>query len=392
MYSQLYNTIKWYYASQLLILILGIGAVIRQLGLFEVTRLLLVLSWLSDIVLVAIALLLCRFKLPHVLVPLALLFIGATILGVGNGFLNHTFITDLVTYFTFILKIIIFSNLFQYQLFRNQFYTFIKRYCWLAVIVGSITIGLMFLLWFAGFRFYFSATPDITYSYALALGNGQLLYSYVIMLLGFFSGKRMIIIGLFVIFMFGFKKYLNRPVNYLLIAFAVLILLFLSGLSDLPSVSKITSIIENLNGNNLNAMLMSLDKGRMSEVLGIIHSMNWYDYVLGKGYGFRFFWFGFDELRESGISHSNAHFSPIGIISKFGVLGLMLFIGFYIYALALSFQHRNYDKLSYPNFLFLTSMMVQSLFAYVLFNHPLIPIVFAYVIGTSRKNESIRSL
>jgi len=387
--------VKLYYHSQVLIVILGFTAVFRQLSLFNATKMLLSMSWGFDLLFVGLALVSIKsFRLPKWVFPPAMLLLTAPLLGAYNGFLNHTLVTDIVVYSTFFLKISIFFKLFKQHLYRQQFNSFLLMYCKAAVITGVLTVATLTLLKSLGYQFYFSATPDITYSYALNLTSGNVWYSYFIFGLSIMTGKKMLVIGFFVIYILAYKRYFNHYKHNLLLLLGCIIAVIYIGpsvIDSTPGLAKFQKLTQ-LQGDNLYTILMKLDRHRFSEILGIIDVMEWYDYILGKGYGFRFYWFDNDILKDAGITNSNAHFSPMGIISRFGIIGFILFSILFIYVLWCAFKSRKKTHLAYANYLFLASILVQSLFAYILFNNTLVPLVIALVLNSRAEHENLRHI
>lgn len=383
---KIYKLVAIYYSAQLFILVISGASVIRQLGIFDITRLLLVASWFVDLAFVVLMTLSIRkWVFPSYLFWPVLLFCVAPLMGVLNKQFNHTFVTDIVVYTTFFLKILIFHQLFSVSHYANQFAAFLVKFCKWAVFVGVLTVGSMYVLSFAGHEFYFSATPNITYSYALTVISGNTLYSYLVFLLGLATGKRMIIIGLFVIFVLTFRRFSLRWKEFLFLSVVVFLgfsYISINAIESIPGVSKVQLL---LNFEFSYDKLMELDRHRMSEILGIIHVLEWYDYVFGKGFGFRYFWFDNPELQAAGVTHTNAHFTPLGIISKFGVIGFISISTMFVTVIWTAFKIRLTRPLAYMNYVFLVSMIVQSMFAYILFNNPLIPLVIAFVMSSKQR-------
>ena len=113
------------------------------------------------------------------------------------------------------------------------------------------------------------------------------------------------------------------------------------------------------------------------------------DYVLGKGYGFRYFYFDSVEMEEAGVTHSNSHFSPAGILLKFGFVGVLLWTLLFIALLIKSFIVRKISYVDYANFAFLLSVLIQSLFAFLLFTNPILPMVIGLIMSPRKKYDVV---
>ncbi|XOV79191.1 MAG: hypothetical protein ACFHVJ_20125 [Aestuariibacter sp.] len=385
---RLHHFLSFYYFLQILLLMIGGLSVLRQLGVINITVVLLAGSWLIDIVFIFFALSVIRkFEIPGWVLLSASVLILAPLIGLGNQFLNRTFMTDMIVYYTFFFKIFIFYHLFKDIKYVNQYHRFLNSYTFWAVVVGVLTISIMTLLKNYGHKFYFSSSPDITFAYAMSIVKGNTIGSYFIMLIGVLSGKRMLFVGLSVIFLLSFRRYVSST-RHNLIMVAVILggMLFLETTNylALPGIAKIQQVFST-EASDFVELLQKAAPHRFNEVLSIMYVMEWYDYILGKGFGFRFFWLGNEELHEAGITHSNAHFTPFGLVSKFGILGASLFFIMFFYVLRKAFKLRKESPISYMNYLFMVSILIQSLFAYILFNNTLVPLVIAYVLSQRNK-------
>lgn len=390
------SIIKIYFIIQVFLAIFVTSTIFRSLGIADFTKVILATNLVLDLSIVLLGLQsLKKLKTPFSLI-LLIVYINTVslILGIANYGLTQAILKELIIYNTFFLKIIIFYNVFQIREYRYEFLKFAVRHSIVAVAAGAIAIVALQILSYIGYKFYFASTPNITYALTMSMASGSAFYTYFVMLEALLTGKRMIFFGALVIFILGYRQFLNTKKNNLFFILVVIPLIsyiffyysdFLSGVAKLVKTFDWEFITE----NSVAAIAQQVDRARYGEFVGIIKAMDIQDYILGKGFGFRFFWDGFEEARFMGRDHSNAHFTPIGILSKFGVLGTLLFLSLFVGTLIRAYRQRQRDKLDYMNFLFLMGIYTQSLFAYILFNNPLIPIIMGLILSSKIYHESI---
>jgi hypothetical protein len=374
--------------------VLHVAGVTRVLGIYDPVHIFLAIKFSVDLLFITLYFLGAGSpKVPITLYPFVFLPIYPIFIGLVNQQVNVTFISDIIVFNLFFLKILIFYSIFREEKNRDLFIQFAKNFSLLALFISFSLVIFFQLLNFLGYSFYFSLTPEITYGYALAVTSGKFLLSYLYLISGVLSGKRMLLVGVIVIFFLLYYRYLNKTKHntfLLIVAIPIAILIAYKLSSVLLGVGKIGSLFQRADLFELSFfdMIRALDNARYNEVAGIIQSMNGIDYVLGKGYGFRYFYLDNIEMKEAGVTHSNAHFSPAGILSKFGFIGVLWWTLFFLFILTRSFLIRKITSVDYANFAFLVSILVQSLFAFILFANAILPMVVGFIMVSRKPHAS----
>ncbi len=384
--------VRIYFSFLILVNLANPFSIFREIGIYDTVPMFLSLSIVINLLFVFLAFVIIgpqKCEINYTIIGLFFSIFFPLIFGLWNNFLNKTFIYDFLIYFVFIAKVIIFYNLFKKNEFRFLFWEFVETFSVIALVIGIFAILLFQYVVFLGFNFYYSLTPEITYGFVISIFNNNFILNFLYLLVMFFSGKRMIFVGFLVVLLFGIKKIFNKRQHYF---FASAILISLLGMYffvnvNIPvGVDKIFHLFNTFKvfDGDIISFFKSIDKHRYSEILGILNVMDFHDFIFGKGYGFRYFWADNIELLNLGVTHSNCHFSPLGILSKFGIFGFLFWMIFFIYIARSSWRFRNISKYSWCNFVFIISIYVQSLFAYILFNNPLLPIVAGYVLAEQK--------
>jgi hypothetical protein len=124
---------------------------------------------------------------------------------------------------------------------------------------------------------------------------------------------------------------------------------------------------------------MLIDPGRYVEYVSVRPHLSGPKIVFGLGYGFRYRLIDFEASQES---VSNAHFTPLGIVLKFGLVGVSMWLAAFFY-LFLGVYPRT--KIEYAAHVSLFGIFVQSLFAYGFFINSLTAICCGLASISGRK-------
>lgn len=300
--------------------------------------------------------------------------------GLYNDNTNQTYLMDCAIYTTLALKLVLFNEYFKLDWFREKVDKFLLKYALIGAIVCLASSVALVTLTVLGFHFYYSLTPDITFGFAHSIVYGNMMKTFLFLMAGFLSGKRMLIVGLLVIAALAYKKYIAsiKTLTMILLVLVGFIYLVENEYAFAP-LSKLTIFSKyDIDKSNLGNTISTVDRHRYDEFMSITSSMDSADFLFGKGYGFRYQLFDeqFGYVLDDTIT--NSHFTPIGIISKFGVIGLIIFYTLFIMATIKAFHYRKKSKQLYVVFLCLFSYLVQANFAYILFQTPVFALLLSY--------------
>lgn len=338
-----------------------------------------------------------QLKLPRLYYLLFLLPVYPLILGVFQGNSLLTLVNDFVLYLFVLVKILIFKAIFtsikDFSLFERWLGRYIKYTVVMAVLMLVCAYGLSYL----GYKFYFQAPLDITYVSSYFAASGSYLGLFFLLCYAALSGKRMILIGMFVVILCAlFKRFrlqLATIFRWLGGLLCVMVLVFTVDLSEVPGLSKVAELTaksEEWDGEGFADLISRLDPSRYTEVVSLWRSLDAVDLFLGKGFGYRYQYdlsilnFTLDNKE----SHSNSHFTPMGVISKFGFIGLLLWSVFLMALLVKSFRYARGNPFSFAAFVFLLSLIAQSMLAFTLFGNLFFPLVAGYILSLTRVNLS----
>ena len=313
------------------------------------------------------------------------------VLGVVSGNVGITFFNDSLIFTAFIIKIIIvrsilinysLGNITVFSKFQKRVIKFSITSAVLVVILGQIFIRL-------GYQFYFQTPAEVTLAASISIVNNQYYLFLFFLLYSIISGKRMIFVGvLVVLLLYVFKKANFKQKSIIFLVLPMVIMVFGSLLTYLdPSgvlLSKINSLYNSViaaseNTTNIKDFFSSIDIGRTFEVLSLWASLDSEDLILGTGYGYRY---EYDSLLsfEGNVDFgddtiTNAHFSPIAVISKFGLVGFSVW-SYYIFIHIIQ-RSKKTSKLEIACRFALISLLFQSLFSFGFFINMFTPVLIA---------------
>lgn len=321
------------------------------------------------------------------------MFIGAFRENFGMTFLN-----DLVIFLAFFLRVVILRTLIVSALKHTRldevFTPFLLR-------LSKISIGLAIVLFIlvqfavgAGWQTYYQVPLEVTFVLGYSIASGNLGYILFFLIFSVVSGKRMILISTLFTLMVALlwapnlRRVLVRwfPVIGFFIFFLAVSGSYLLGTSNLVFVNKITYSYKLFtqgisNGGGLDEFFIIAMPDRYIEYRSLLPHLNGENLIFGNGYGFRYV---LDHIsqKEFGLGSeyhnvTNAHFTPIAIVAKFGIIGLVGWSLFFFSAFRGLRSKVKHSVVSTAALLALVSLLVQSLFAYGLFLNPFTPFIFA---------------
>ncbi|SDX67863.1 hypothetical protein SAMN04488041_11163 [Sulfitobacter pontiacus] len=333
--------------------------------------------------------------------PLLLMIPYPIIIGISKGNINITFFNDITVFSFFLLKILIIRTLILRFIEKTDFDTIFRRYARKIIKQSIIAAILMLMIAYialaVGLRFYYQAPAELTFAAALAIAQGYAPTYLLILTIAAIGGKRGILIGILIIGILGsltrrnFTKVIVTAVVLTTLAIAAF---FIAGdsssLGDAVFMRRLTGTWLNIKSVATEAraweeFFMFIDPNRFVEYISLKPHLKGWALWFGNGYGFRYD-LDFNFLAEFGRiglegSVTNAHFTPLAIVAKFGLMGLILWI---IQVLGIIFTSRNpksyFQAASRLGFI---SMLVQAIFAFSFFISFFSPL---FIAGATSRN------
>jgi hypothetical protein len=394
---------------------LQLGAVLRLIGVPDVAHVLLFAYRFIDLLLIGAFLFIWRGSIKvRVGDFIALLLVTYPVfISIARDQLNLTFFNDAAIYFSFVLKVVFFRTLIISILDRYELDVFFSKFSRIFLIVSASVAAVAFLVaqFFvaSGQLLYYQSPAEITLAAAIAIASGNVGGIAFFLIFAALSGKRMLLVGVsaMLIFSLVFSRRLTTKLNRLLPIFflsAVLggfLILSTDRLEGLVFLEKLESTYEGAmrafsNADSLDSFFLQLEPARYIEFVSLRENIDGWGAIFGNGYGFRY------ELNAALLADSgyeaegdvtNAHFTPIAVVAKFGILGLFVWMAYFFSALTPLFRGKKERYFSYACGLALLGYLVQSLFAFGLFVNPITSFVLAVATVKRRANAmpTIRS-
>lgn len=368
-------------------LFLQLLSMFRLFGVPGIPPLLLLAYRTLDLLVIGSFLLTCstRLRIRWHDLPLLLMIPYPIFIGILQGNMNITFFNDMTVFVFFALKVLVIRTLFLRLTEKTDFDAVLRGYA-RRIISRSILAAILMLLlalaaWSAGIVFYYQAPAELTFAAALAIAHGYVPLYLAILALAAMGGKRAILIGIIVIGVLGglTRKNIGRLLLSILgLGVVALVILGIWGgsgsLIDAPFMRRLTGtwiILTSAASETQDWMefVMFLDPGRYVEYVSLKPHLEGWALWFGNGYGFRYsldaaFLADFGRLGYEGTV-SNAHFTPLAIVAKFGVVGLVLWFTQVLGILFSSRDTRSYFQTACR--LGFISMLAQTIFSFTFF-------------------------
>lgn len=384
-------------------LFLQVASMFRLFGVPGIPPMLLLGYRTLDLLVIGSFFLTCgtRLRIRWHDLPLLLMIPYPILIGVGQGNINITFFNDITLFVFFALKVLVIRTLILRFMEKTDFDEVFRGYARRIISRSILAAILMLLLAFAalsaGIQFYYQAPAELTFAAALAIAQGYIPSFLLILALAAMGGKRGILIGILVCSALGFltRKNIGRALLSLLglgvVVFVALAVFGASGsLSDAQFMRRLTGTWITLTSvasetQDWQEFFMFLDPGRFVEYVSLKPHLEGWALWFGNGYGFRYsldatFLADFGRLGHEDTV-SNAHFTPLAIVAKFGVIGLVLWFAQVLGVLFSRRDSRSYFQTACR--LGFISMLVQAMFAFAFFISFFTPIFVAG--ATSRR-------
>lgn len=309
-----------------------------------------------------------------VIYVVSIMLLMSVFAGLFNGVeISRRYITDVTNPLFFFCKILIFTEYWK----SGDFEKYLKFYTKIGVWGSVILLPIAYFIYSSAGVNRIAIFPPLELPYASYL-QGNPLMLILILILILLYGKRAQLAGAimtFVAYIFLYQK--KKIFKYLLLGLAGIIVftVILEQFSDNNAIRRLTYTYEQVvDSPSLIEGLSAVSAGRDDEISSVFALMtNDADYIFGLGVGFTY---------DLGVyvdkDVSNVHFSPLGFLSKYGMI-FTLFIYFYLFKTLFSFKKRYIDRsyiIGYSLFVFL---FIESFFSYSLFVTPLAAVSIGYL-------------
>lgn len=383
-------------------------AFFRLLGVPGLPPLLLLTYRIMDMVIVMAFLAYCGswVRIRGIDLLLLVFAIYPFLIGLARGNISVTFGNDIMIFFSFIAKIIIFRTIL-YRIsavvdIDTIFQKSARKIVFWCALIALLSLGTATVMLGRGVSFYYQAPAELTFAAALLLAQGKIFAYLFFLALALAAGKRMVMVGLLVMAMIATVA--NPKAGRAMLRFSVVALLLaplaiiFSGAvfnTELAIIDKILGTFRLLSGSmemsdNFFETLMFLAPDRYVEFVSLRPYLTGWSLWFGNGYGFRYD-LDVDFLAEFGYADgaevTNAHFTPLAITAKFGLVGLLIWLVLIATVLTSRFNRRSYVQ--YACRLAFLSIIVQSFFAFGFFINLFTPFYIAMAsVGVRRAASS----
>ncbi len=288
--------------------------------------------------------------------------------------ISRRYITDFTNPFFFFAKIFIFK---EYWL-RSDFNKYLSYYVKISFWSSLALLPVVYFIFGITGATRMAMFPPMELPFSFFMQSGQIFF-FISLLVILFYGKRAQLVGAlltFITFTFIYKRK-HFLKNALLIILVILSLNYiLITYSDNYAINRLMYTFKIAEDNAEDNIINSIAGSRAVEVELILKEMNSpLDYFFGKGLGFEYRFI----FNETDKMHANAHFSPVGLMSKYGII-FTIFLYIYLLKVILKVRKNKIDKAYISAFGACFFVFIESFFSYALFVTPILPVAFGYLL------------
>jgi hypothetical protein len=291
-------------------------------------------------------------------------------------------VRDCLPVIVFFLKVSIIRNILR----ASPYDTLSIVKLWIPLLVISIIQISIFTVSNWSGAVYAGVTPPLNLPFSFVITHGYLMPLFLIVALAMASGKRAVILSFVAVYIFRLiqqRRYWGVVALVVGVAGAAFVSVAAGfeiaekfalvgpvirqvgqGVSSLPSIAD----------GGFRAQLLVATAGRSEEWIPLLEDMGLSEFItgFGAGYGYTYLLFDGTEVQN----YANAHFSPLSLTYKFGVLFCMTF---YAYLLGHFVRKPSSSDLrrSVVVNMAIWLFIIQSFFSYNLFVESLLPILVA---------------
>lgn len=302
---------------------------------------------------------------------LIFLLYGSLIIGVINSdsIPSRRIFTDISNPLFFFLKIYIFSKVWRNYDIRS----YIKYYAKVGLVGSLILLPMTYFIFnsFGAQRLAIFPPMELPFGFYLVRSKLMAILCLLVILL---YGKRTLLISALGGYIYSLRSLKKRKIVisvFIIFSGIYLYSIFLNN-SESLALARLNRTIEQLYTVDPEELLEVIGGARYKEYEAITNEMDSLDYFIGKGVGFTYEYFHNNQYREV----ANAHFSPLGLTSKYGI-----FFAFFTYFIIFRITFRSYKNSKTRRILQITSclLIIESFFAYSIFVMPIFPVVLGYL-------------
>ena len=319
--------------------------------------------------------LLCRPRLTKFTLLIMCLLCASLVVGyISFPFERHT-ITDFSNPLIFFLKIEVFILIFSKINFEKYAVYFSK----VTIIICGICLPLVYyVISHSAFpRMSVYAPLELAFSWCLLSGYWRLLVIVIIQIVLF--GQRAMsvsLLGSYLLTLY-FQKIKIKIILSIILVLVLGLTYFL--VKDTIAFDRLAKTFTmNYMDLDFEQSANQASAGRLNEIVCITNTMQWYDYLLGKGCGARYFFFtGYDTVLSW-----QSHFSPLSFTMKYGVFFCVLIYGFIllqIYRGIRLYKKSRSNVYACIASIALSMFLFESMFSYLLLSS-YAPLLLGYII------------
>lgn len=376
------KVIRYYlYLLPLLALVGIILSVLRTAYQDSYTEVFLLFTAFLDLIIILFS----RKYMNSTVVFVIILLIISFLTGLLNNELSRRFVTDFTNPLFFFIKIYIFKNYWK----TASFSKYVKYYSRISFIGSLALLPVTYYLFNKAGSTRLAIFPPMEIPFSnYMLTNLTLTFAAFLIILLY--GKRAQLVSAlvtFFLYIFIFRRKSFVKYLFLLIVGGVLMVQIFTIFSDNLAIRRISASVELYSDNSNENKISSISAGRDKELEALTENLEFMDYITGKGMGFTYLVSTRDDVKEV----SNTHFSPISLLSKYGVV-FTVFL--YVFLLRF-FIMRNKNFMNEHAYLVALSVSLivffESFFAYALFVTPIFPMVLGVLMMYRDKKKAIET-
>ena len=302
--------------------------------------------------------------------------------GLINNDFSRNFFLDFLFPIYFVLKISLFRQFFV----KDEIRKFIKKNISIASKYLFIFSSLALILFYI-FSYYveiYVGNGLTTHPFLiLSILSGSIFQIIMVFLIVFLSGKRALLLSSILIIIYSQIKIIKKiPLKFIIITtlfsfsiYSYFAIDFDNYLSIGKYIWTYDKLVESEFDFNLdNEILNIASAGRLEEINAAAREMNFVDFIIGKGVGFKYDYERLDgELMSN---YNNIHFTPFGLITKYGLI-FFIFLSYYIFK-----SLKNFSAYGFLNIflgLYVIGLLIDMIFVYSIFIDPFLPIALGYL-------------
>lgn len=333
-YSPLYRLGLTYLGISILFEFLDQLMFLRLLGFNAITHLMLLARLAVDMIFIGFGLYygISAWAFRGLVVnALTILTAYGLLLGlIGANDISDT-LKDLVLFGSFILKFAIFKAIFLSGDDIGRFFAKLEKYCWFTLYAAVGSFAILFLLKRLGFSFYEQGISNVEWFVAYSAATNRPIGAIFGLAMAFLLAKRMVLLSSAVIFFPWIAKRLfsgNPKIFISVSALAILAMAMMQFVTIDPETLRYAVRIEfeevfrefqNITMDEVRNILIIIDAPRYLESWSALQELEQLGFWIGGGFGFNYV-----DVYTTEIV-GNAHFSPIGFITKIGFVGMLVF-------------------------------------------------------------------